>query len=76
MGATVSMLVLVITKIGRYYRTTVPREVRKILGLKENDKVEWILEDGKDNRKKEEWRSRLKVALQIWKIDKKCGTVR
>jgi len=70
------MLVLVITKIGRYYRTTVPREVRKILGLKENDKVEWILEDGKDNRKKEEWRSRLKVALQIWKIDKKCGTVR
>jgi len=75
-GATVSMLVLVITKIGRYYRTTVPREVRKILGLKENDKVEWILEDGKDNRKKEEWRSRLKVALQIWKINKKCGTVR
>ncbi len=42
-----SMPVLAVTRIGRYYRTTVPREVRKILGLGENDEIEWILEDGK-----------------------------
>lgn len=34
------------TKIGRYYRTTVPREVRKLLELKENDVVEWVFENG------------------------------
>ena len=34
-------------KIGKYYRTTVPREVGKILELKENEEVEWFLEDGK-----------------------------
>jgi hypothetical protein len=38
-GAVESMPVLAVTRIGRYYRTTVPREVRKLLGLNENDKV-------------------------------------
>ena len=35
------------TKIGRDLRTTVPREVRKILDIKEGDIVEWVFEDGK-----------------------------
>ncbi len=39
--------VLATTKIGKYYRTTVPREVRKILGIKENDVIEWVLEGNK-----------------------------
>lgn len=39
--------VLAKTRVGKYYRTTVPREVRKILEIKENDLVEWILEKDK-----------------------------
>jgi len=36
------------TRVGRYYRTTIPREVRKILGgIKEGDVIEWVLENGK-----------------------------
>jgi len=35
------------TKVGRKFRTTVPREVRKILGLGEGDEVEWVFEDGR-----------------------------
>jgi bifunctional DNA-binding transcriptional regulator/antitoxin component of YhaV-PrlF toxin-antitoxin module len=35
------------TKIGRDLRTTVPREVRKILDIKEDDFVEWVFEDGR-----------------------------
>jgi len=41
------MSVLAVTRVGRYYRTTIPREVRKILGLSSGDSVEWVLEDGK-----------------------------
>jgi len=37
--------VLASTKVGRRYKTTVPREVRKILGLGEGDEVEWAFED-------------------------------
>ena len=44
MGAVELMPVLATTRIGKYYRTTVPREVRRILELKENDEIEWILE--------------------------------
>ena len=33
--------------MGRYNRTTIPREVRKLLGINEGDIVEWIFEDGK-----------------------------
>jgi len=28
------------TRIGRYYRTTIPREVHKLLELRESDEVE------------------------------------
>jgi len=35
------------TKIGMDLRTTVPREVRKLLGITEGDIVEWVYEDGK-----------------------------
>mgnify|MGYP000613175243 FL=1 len=41
------MPVLAITRVGRYYRTTIPREVRKLLGISENDEIVWIFEDGK-----------------------------
>jgi len=37
--------VLASTKVGRRYRTTVPREVKKILGLGEGDEIEWAFED-------------------------------
>jgi AbrB family looped-hinge helix DNA binding protein len=35
------------TRVGKYNRTTVPREVRKLLGISEGDVVEWVYEDGK-----------------------------
>jgi len=38
---------LAVTRVGRYYRTTIPREVRKILGLNSGDSVEWVLEGGR-----------------------------
>jgi len=41
------MPVSAVTRISRYYRTTVPREVRKILVLNENHEIEWVFENGK-----------------------------
>jgi AbrB family looped-hinge helix DNA binding protein len=41
------MPILSRTKVGRYNRTTVPREVRKLLGIGEGDIVEWVFEDGR-----------------------------
>ena len=38
------MPVLAITKVGKYYRTTIPREVRRLLNIKEDDKIEWVFE--------------------------------
>jgi AbrB family looped-hinge helix DNA binding protein len=35
------------TRVGRYSRTTIPREVRKLLGISEGDFVEWVYEDGR-----------------------------
>ena len=32
------------TKIGAYFRTTVPQEVRNLLELKQNDEIVWIQE--------------------------------
>ncbi|MEM1696988.1 MAG: hypothetical protein QXQ90_10405 [Desulfurococcaceae archaeon] len=40
------MPVVARTRIGRYYRTTVPRAVRKLLELRENDEIEGVLENG------------------------------
>ncbi|MEM0066371.1 MAG: AbrB/MazE/SpoVT family DNA-binding domain-containing protein [Sulfolobales archaeon] len=34
------------TRVDRYYRTTIPREVRKLLELRENNEVEWVFENG------------------------------
>jgi AbrB family looped-hinge helix DNA binding protein len=42
-----SMPTLSRTRVGRYSRTTIPREVRKLLGISEGDIVEWIFEDGR-----------------------------
>ena len=47
MGALEGMPVLAVTRIGRYHRTTIPREVRKLLEINENDEIEWVFEDGK-----------------------------
>jgi bifunctional DNA-binding transcriptional regulator/antitoxin component of YhaV-PrlF toxin-antitoxin module len=38
------------TKLGKYYRTTVPESVRKLLQM-EDDFVEWVLNDEKYVRK-------------------------
>jgi len=46
-GAIEFMPVLAITRIGRYYRTTIPREVRKLLGIDEGSEIEWVFEDGR-----------------------------
>ena len=46
-GVVEFMPVLAVTRVGRYYRTTIPREVRKLLGIGVNDEVEWVFEDGK-----------------------------
>ena len=39
--------ILAKTVVGRHNRTTVPREVRRLLGVKEGDALEWVFEDGK-----------------------------
>jgi len=46
-GAVELMPALAVTRVGKYYRTTVPREVGKILEVGINDEVVWILEGGK-----------------------------
>jgi AbrB family looped-hinge helix DNA binding protein len=33
------------TRVGRYNRITIPREVRKLLGIREGDVVELVYED-------------------------------
>ena len=38
---------LKITIIGKYNRTTVPGEVRKLLGFKEGGRIAWYYENGK-----------------------------
>jgi len=40
-------VVLKTTRLGRYHRTTVPEEVRKLLNLREGDKIAWILEESR-----------------------------
>ena len=47
MGAVELVPLPAVTRIGKHYRTTVPREVRKILELDENDEIEWVLENDK-----------------------------
>ena len=34
--------ILKVTKVGKYYRTTIPEEVRRILDIGEGDEVVWI----------------------------------
>ena len=46
MGAVGFMPTIAHTRVGRYYRTTIPREVRKFLELRESDEVEWVFENG------------------------------
>jgi AbrB family looped-hinge helix DNA binding protein len=46
-GVVEFMPVLAVTRVGRYYRTTIPREARKLLGINENDEIEWVFEDNK-----------------------------
>ncbi|MEB3755809.1 MAG: AbrB/MazE/SpoVT family DNA-binding domain-containing protein [Caldisphaeraceae archaeon] len=37
-------VILKTTRIGKYSRTTVPKEVRKLLELCEGDEIVWVLE--------------------------------
>jgi len=41
------MLVLAVTWVERYYRTTIPREVEKLLGVNEKDEIVWVFEKSK-----------------------------
>jgi len=41
------MPVLARTRVDRQYRTTVPREVRRILEVGRGDEIEWVFEDSK-----------------------------
>ncbi len=45
MGVVGFMLTIARARVGRYYKTTIPREVRKLLELRENDEVEWVFEN-------------------------------
>ena len=38
---------LKVTRIGKYHRTTVPGEVRKLLEVGEGDEIAWFLEEGR-----------------------------
>jgi len=42
-----TLAILAKTRIGAYYRTTVPEEVRKLLKVGKGDEVVWILDNNK-----------------------------
>jgi len=46
LGVKEFMPILAVTKVGKHYRTTIPREVRKLLDIMENDEIEWVFTDG------------------------------
>jgi hypothetical protein len=46
-GAIEDMLILAIMRMGKYYRTTIPREIRMFPGINEGDEVEWMFESDK-----------------------------
>ncbi len=41
------MLILTIMRMGKYYRTTIPREIRMFPGINEGDEVKWMFESDK-----------------------------
>jgi len=47
MGAATSMTILAKTRIGKGYRITISREVRRFLELTEGDEIEWIFNGSK-----------------------------
>ena len=47
MGVKELMPILATTRVGRFYRTTIPREVRKLLELREGDEIAWVLEENR-----------------------------
>ena len=38
------------TRLGKFYKTTVPESVRKFLNVGQGDYVEWVFNDGKNIR--------------------------
>lgn len=46
-GVVETMPVLVITKVGKYCRTTVPGEVGKLPRISRKDEIGWVFEDSK-----------------------------
>jgi len=41
------MSILVSIKVGKYYRTTIPREIRRIIGMGSGDYIDWIFLNSK-----------------------------
>ncbi len=41
------MTLLAKTRVGKGYRTTVPREIRKILGIGLGNDIDWFFDNGK-----------------------------
>jgi len=41
------MSILVSIKVSKYYRTTIPREIRRIMGIVSGDYIEWIFWNSK-----------------------------
>jgi len=41
------MPVLAVTRVGKNFRTTIPKEVRRILEISINDEIEWVFDNGK-----------------------------
>ena len=39
--------ILAKTRVGAYFRTTVPEEVRKVLKIDKGDEIVWLFDNGK-----------------------------
>jgi len=39
--------ILITTKVDKMGRTVIPSPIRKILGIREGDHVEWVIEEGR-----------------------------
>lgn len=62
-----------IAKITRNYQITIPKDVREVKGLREGDKVIFIIEDNKVNLTKMN-RESIKYAAGLWSKTKETGT--
>lgn len=47
LGVIKIMIMLTITKVGNYYKTTILYEIRKLLNISKNNEVKWVFENGR-----------------------------